>query len=196
MKPDNRFWLSLLGQLFLVARLCQAAEPRVAYTLHAYAPGTSTPVESVKAGQEFDLAMVVQDKRPEGVIRGVFAAYANVNFASRYATVKHVSYTPPFVNGKNCGIVDAGLREWGAFRGLGKGDTEPIEVSRVRLVAKFPDGVVGGVATASFRPNVLNMAKPRFDSLLYGDLRANPPDYGTVKADEIEAKGVSVRILK
>lgn len=197
-----------IGLLFLVS-VCQAAEPRVAYTLHAYSPNTSTPIETVKADGEFDLALVVQDKRPDvdGMARGVFAAYANCNYSKRYAELRWVQYTAPYSNGKSCGIVDNGLAEWGAFRGLGKGDTEPIEVSRVRFKALWPAGVAPGTqsVTTSFRPQfaspqLLDPRRPRFNTLLYGSYKRGggyyPGEHSTVEAGEIEAKGVTVRILK
>jgi hypothetical protein len=188
--------------ILLITSAASSAEPRVSYTLHTYAPGTSTPIEMVKAGSEFDLALVVQDTRPEidGMFRGVFASYVNCNYAKRYAALQHVQYTSPYLNGKNCGQVDNGLAEWGAFRGLGKGDTEPAEISRVRFKALWPIGVVGNEVTASFRPQFANIRKPRFDTLLYGTLKRGggyyPGEQSFVLPDEIRATGTTVRIVK
>lgn len=195
--------------LCLLALSSASAETRVAYTLHTYASGTSTPIESVKAGGEFDLALVVRDARPEadGMFRGVFACYANCNFDARKASVQFVQYTAPYSNGKSCAIGDNGVYEWGAFRGLGKGDTERIEVSRVRLLAKWPPNVASTAkeVTASFRPQfsnpqLLDMRQPRFNTLLYGTPKRGggyyPGEHSTVEAGEIQATGVTLRILK
>lgn len=218
MKP-----IALSVALFCLAFSSAHAEPRVSYALHTYAPGTSDAITSVKAWQEFDLALVVRDLRPGGgtyiskhpkylgqrlpFSRGVFAAYVNVNFASRYAKVLQIDYTGPYKTvWASCDISDNGVREWGSAAGgtgQGSSNTEPTEVSRIRLVAKWPPVAPGTQhVDASFRQNFVRLSSPRFDTQLYGTLKERggrvyyPGEHSTVTADEIQATGTTLRILK
>ena len=207
--------------LLLTASLCQAAEPRVAYSLHCYAPGTgiadnqATPqneevpavaLASVKAGAEFDLVLSVQDLRPEvdGMIRGVFAAYCNSTFSTRYVGFLAESYAPGFPNGRHCFPVTFGLSRWGAFTNGSPGNTDPVEVSRARLRAKWPATVGPSItqATVIFRVNFNNLQAPADNTLVLGTLKtASPAVYfpgeePTVWVDQIETSSATLRIAK
>lgn len=197
----------------LLTATLSAAEPRVAYSLRAYAPGTSEPIEAVKAGGEFDLAMVVQDLREpvERMHRGVFAAYVNVNYDKRKAELRHVQFNAPYSTQKAL-IAErqGGIGPWGASRGLGSGGTSEVEVSRIRFLAHFPPGIVGNETKVSFRPQflsppLLDLNQPRFNTLLYGTTRKAdvpggrefyPGEQSYVTLGEIRAEGVSVRVLR
>jgi len=64
---------------------------RVLHRVAVVSPGTSTPITSVKVGQEFDLVLYTQDLRPNpngDRIRGVFAAYTDVLYDKLYASVR------------------------------------------------------------------------------------------------------------
>ena len=192
--------------LLLTASLCQAAEPRVAYSLHCYAAGTSEAIPSVKAGQEFDLALVVQDLRPEidGMFRGVFATYCNATFATRYAAPQNVAYSAEFANGRHCFTNAYGLARWGAFTNGQPGDTEVHEVSRVRMKAQWPPAVAPSIsqATVFFRINFNNLQSPADNTLVLGTLKtASPAVYfpgeePAVWVDQIETSGATLRVVK
>jgi len=64
---------------------------RVLHKVAVVQPGTSTPITSVKVGQEFDLVLYTQDLRPNpnnDRIRGVFAAYTDVLYDKLYSSVR------------------------------------------------------------------------------------------------------------
>jgi hypothetical protein len=224
--------------LLLTASLCHAAEPRVALALLAYQPATSTllptagtpPMPVIKAGQEFDLALVAQDLRPEGtqiskvpgptygkevpLLRGVYAAYATVRFQKALSAMTasppvygpfHQSTHPLF---PSCVGEESRINAMGSFFGtkippdessIGinpQSNSEPVEIVRVRMLAKFPPNWIISQTTQVFSLDFASLSYPAHSTLLFGNVADIPPDQGTAFGAEIQATGVSVRILK
>lgn len=183
---------------------------RIAYSLLCCWPGELNSIDVIGAKWEFDLVLMVQDLRQvaRGMSRGVFAAYCNVNFASKYAKLIQITHTFPFVNKNSCAIVDNGVAEWGAMQGLGSGNTKPIEVSRIRFKALWPTGIAPTAkeVKCSFRlqfakPNLLNFSNPMFNSLIYGNAKKGgkewlPGEQSTILVDDIESSNTELKILK
>ena len=197
-----------IATFFALTSLAQSAEPRMTVGLRVVKAGTTyEAIDAIKAGEQFDLVLIVQDKRKivEGMRRGVFAAYCNLGYSKRYADLQWVEHTPPFTDAekKSRVVTPAGLGPWGGMRGLGGGDTEPIEVSRIRFRALWPANIAPGLTEAStiFRCSVTGLRSPHFDTLLYGTKYPDrdayyPGEVGTVKPEEITVRGVALRILK
>jgi hypothetical protein len=63
---------------------------KVNYRLSCLQPVTNSPLTTIKVGQEFDLALYTQDLRDPnlGLIRGVFAAYVNIQYNKSLTSVR------------------------------------------------------------------------------------------------------------
>lgn len=177
---------------------------RLAFTLKCLTGFTE--ITQIKAGKEFDLALFVQDLRPEvdGMARGVFSAYCNVNFLARYVTCGAVLHTPPYTSGKNCQFTEHGFREWGGFAGLEPTGSAVFEVSRVRMKAIWPGGsVVGTEVSPTFRINFLGIKTPRYATQLYGTTvpgsggrEYHPGEQSFTTPEEIQVNHATLKILK
>jgi hypothetical protein len=129
------------------------------------------------------------------LIRGVFAAYCDVLFSKQLTATKTVgssflnglTWQHPYVNGKSAVNAYTGIRWLGAFSGEYQGGTYPTEVVRVRMVSKAPGKV-------DFVPSIQNMSSPVYDTLVYGNLAATPPEQSAVTKDKIECVGTSLTI--
>lgn len=90
--------------------------PKVQYAVRCYQPGTSTVITSLRAGQPFDVAVLVDDLREEGsyidprtgqplpLLRGVYAAYCNLVWDKKLADLavfeqQAISFGPTPVSG-------------------------------------------------------------------------------------------------
>lgn len=169
--------LLLNGQAFLDT--CCAQDVR--YSLAAYAPNTRTKLTSVKVDQTFDVAVIVQDLRPNETYRalvmsrgrlvyadfpkprGVFSAYVNLAFDEYTANLQAIKFTSPiYVNGRHKSVVPHGVNELGAFAGSSPVGKSAYEVCRISLWALQEGELV-------ITPNVDGLENhPAYKTLLYG----------------------------
>ena len=185
--------------LILLASTAQAQTVR--YTLAAYASGTNDPLTTVKSGQTFDLAVIVQDLRAEGQYvrpasiygpaatldrpRGVFGAYCQCFFDYRLATVLSVQYSPFYPNGKLSRIGLAGLREFGGMANMSQLGTAPVEVIRANMLAR-------GGGTLNFKPTFGGLLSPVCDTVVHAAIDGIESQY--VPPAQIEAVGTSLTV--
>jgi hypothetical protein len=188
----------------------QTLTPKVRYSLAVYQPNTTSRVTSVQVGQPFDLALFVQDLRPAGeyiswdgstqpLKRGVFAAYAKVQFNTAAIQVGAVNWTSSiYVNGKQFVPSSTGIAAVGAFDGFSEIGTELLEVCRVRCTAQWPDGVASGVTqiSRSLGLSFATLPHPQCDTLVLGNWGANPPEQSDVALAEIVASGLTITVVK
>lgn len=165
---------SMLFALITLAATCIHGQD-VRYTLAAYQTGTTTPLAGpVKIDQTFDVAVLVQDLRPEGTYqlqyadgprtfkrpRGVFAAYCDLAVDDSLISVVYVQYRGYYRNGRHCTRDANILKEFGAFDGMTPLGTSVREVCRVNLAAST-------AGTLEITPSVANVSSPAYDTLVY-----------------------------
>jgi hypothetical protein len=198
-----------VGSCQLPVASAQTLTPKVRYSLALYQPGTTTRAVSVRAGQEFDLALFAQDLRPAGtyvdaggqtreLLRGVWAAYASVRFNSSAVKVGGATFTMPYLNGRQAAAGSSGLAVLGAFDGFSPIGSELLEVARVRCTAQWPAGVAGSVSQVNvgFGLDFRALDHPQFDTLVLGNVAANPPEASDVALSEIVASGAVITVVK
>jgi len=189
--------------LFLASPLTVFSQEALClFQLTACQPDTLTPLPStsVTINTPFDLVLQVQDLRPEGefvnyrgltkpLVRGVFAAYCDIHYNKNLATLTPIlipatptkpahyadcKFTPQYANGK---YIDKSppdhINDVGGFASAFTGDTELVEVGRMRFVAK-------SIGHLTFMPSTINIQKPQHDTLIYGNTAAQPPEGSAV----------------
>lgn len=185
---------TLAALLLLIGSVCHAQQ--VVYTASVQQAGTSTKLTALTVGQSFDLVLSVQDLRPSGTWtdwkgqvkpkeRGVFAAYCDVAYDPKLAKITFYNSTSPkeylacftfsarFPNGPRALFATDRINDAGAFAMAFTGNRAPVEVWRVRMTAKNPGALV-------FAPTVDQVARPECDTLVYGNIGADPPEQSGV----------------
>lgn len=181
----------------LLGSVCQAQQ--MSYTVSVNQPGTNTKLTALTVRQSFDLVLSVQDLRPSGnwtdargrtrpKVRGVFAAYCDVTFDPELAKLTYYNgendylgcftFSTRFPNGLKATPADDRIDDAGAFSSAFSGNGAPVEVWRVRMTAKSPGALV-------FTPAVDQVRHPQCDTLVYGNIGANPPEDSFVALDKI-----------
>lgn len=206
-----RLWALIILQL--LAAVAYAQVPQVRYSLAFYAPGSTTqPINSIKAGQDFDLVLLVQDLRADGEFikwdgstqqlrRGVFAAYVDVFYVNRYAAFRSVAFSAPYGNGRHCDVATPSkLGALGAFCTFEVAGTAMREVARVRFTALWPSTIPSSLSESStqFVLSAVNLDHPKYLTLLIGNLDANPPEKTDdgVPLNQIITSGALLTITK
>lgn len=163
----------------------------VQYSVKLLTKGTNSTKTSLKVGELADVAVFVRDLRPNGywtnykgqqlpLVRGVFAAYLNLAFTYNFVQVVADSFHfgAAYPNGLENHAAKGSYLDTGAFAssftGLG---TTPYELLRF---------TVKGVRTgkAVFTPS-FNVTRPKCDTLVYGNIGANPPEESHVGIADI-----------
>jgi hypothetical protein len=194
--------LAMCGIVYVVVLLViaaashgQAVDHEVLYTLAAYKPGTDTEIVSVEPGQKFDVAVIVQDLRPDGTYeplpgrvldkpRGVFAAYVNITFDYRRAKIDTVQYGTVYKNGKRGYLTYAGIKELGAFAGLSPLGKYAYEVVRLNCTAKTAGAI-------EFVPSFGILTRPACDTLVYAAMGIESQ---RVAVDKIKVSSVKLTV--
>ncbi len=186
--------------------------PKVNYTAHIYQVGTRTLPAELRVSQVFDLAIAVKDLRPRGtyiyrglsksLLRGVFAAYCDVLYDKSRARMlglpaeptaeeffSSFTFSPHYQNGEMAFDGPDRINELGAFAtsftGLG---VAAFEVARVQMQA-----IQSGPLT--FTPDVTKLPHPQCDTLVFGNLAADPPEESYVLSPQgIHLVGVTVNV--
>jgi hypothetical protein len=196
---------------------------KVNYSIKCYTPNTTNILTKIKNGEEFDLALLVQDLRPEGtyqswdgqtkdLIRGVFAAYCDILYNKNYSRIiqpiigvdNTASFLSAFVfntfyqNGKSAidGNRPGRIDDVGAFFSgdWSKGaGVNPVEVFRVKMVATLPDGLY--TTTQAFIPD-FTVVVPAHYTLVFGNFAANPIEYSEVAVSEITKNSFYLMITR
>lgn len=174
---------------------------KVQYSLALLAKGTNSKKTSLKVGEVADLAVFVRDLRPNGtwtnakgqqvpLVRGVFAAYLNLSFNYNNAQVVADSFRfgPAYPNGLENHAAKGSYTDTGAFAssftGLG---TTPYELFRMSV-----KGV--RIGTTTFTPS-FNVTRPKCDTLVYGNIAANPPEDSHVEVSDIVSAPLSFSVV-
>lgn len=188
-----------LASLLLLCSVCQAQ--KVSYTASVQQTGATTKLTALTVGQAFDLSLSVQDLRPSGTwtdwkgqvkprVRGVFAAYCDVVYDPKLAKLAFYNSTSPkeylacftfaprFPNGLKATAAPDRINDAGAFASSFTGNRAPVEVWRVRMIAKSPGALV-------FTPAVDQVQQPDCATLVYGNIGAEPPEQSFMALDEI-----------
>ncbi len=193
--------------------LCSLSQAQqVSYTAAVTAIGTNTRLTALRVGQSFDLVLSVQDLRPSGtwngtkLVRignelvsvtkdwqlesGVFAAYCDVRFDRELAKVTYYSgggpaeylgcftFSARYPNGPKASFATDRINDVGAFATAFTGNSTPVEVWRVRMTSKNPGALV-------FSPTVDQVPHPACDTLVYGNIAADPPEQSYVAPGEV-----------
>lgn len=194
--------LKAVAMLLLIFSLANAQSPKVRYDVQTLkANRLAEPISEVTVGQEFDLALLCQDLREPGIyeyageerelVRGVYAAYCDVVWDKSKVAVKLAPtpnarlrffnaflFAPEYRSGPQAIEAPDGFMRTGAFRGLSfGGDTEPHEFVRCRMVAT-------GMGRVVFETKLTRL-RPGDDTLVYGNLAANPAEQSWVQPSEI-----------
>lgn len=194
----------LIAAVILLAAATANAQPKVELSLKCMTAGReASPISEIAVGREFDLALFARDLRPEGsylyageerdLVRGVYAAYCDIHWDKSKVTVRQATGTSnsrlrffnafvfkaPYRNGMQAFDDPDGITRLGAFQGLSfGGDTEPHEIVRGRMVAI-------GTGPVTFSTKLTGLRYPLDDTLVYGNLAANPPEQSFVKSEEM-----------
>jgi len=100
-----------------------------------------------------------------------------------------LTYSSNYPNGKAGKPTDYGIHALGAFSGNFGGLGESLlEVVRVRMVAKAR-------GQADFSLWLSDIEHPQYDTLVYGNLAANPPEESEVADDEIISNNCVLHVL-
>lgn len=190
--------------LAAIASTTHAQTMLVRYDVQTHRAGRlAEPINELTVGQEFDLALYATDLRPDGTyeyageerdrVRGVYAAYCDITWDKTKAAVKLATgtsnprlrffnaflFSPDYRAGKQAVEAPDGVARLGGFRGLTfGGDNEPAEVCRVRMTAT-------GMGQVTFAVKLARVLYPMDDTLVYGNLAANPPEQSHVRPSEI-----------
>lgn len=185
--------------VLLLCSLGQAQQ--VAYTVSVQQVGASAKLSALRVGQSFDLVLSVQDLRPSGTwvnarglsrakVRGVFAAYCDVEFDASLAKLTYYSdggpsdylrcftFSSRYPNGTKAAFAEDRIDDVGAFATAFGGNQAAVEVWRVRMSAKNPGGLV-------FTPSVDQVPHPACDTLVYGNIAADPPEQSYVAPGDV-----------
>ena len=189
--------------LALLLLFCQTAfaQQKVEYKIVFMKPGTNSVVTEIKVGQEADVGLFVRDLRPNGewttptgakrpLARGVFAAYCDIRF--NYNCVQVIAdsfeFGPLYPNGKESHAAKGFYDDTGSFAasfsGLG---TTPCEVFRFRI-----KGV--RIGTGTFTPS-LDVVRPKYNTLVYGNIAATPPEESNVDPAETKLTAGTIKVL-
>lgn len=204
----KNFRRALAALLVLALASVANAQATVRYTLAAYQPGTTTPVQTVKVGSTFDLAISVQDLRPPGTwtykgaqeakIRGVFAAYCDVLYVGSGMNLtgnavppeRNFTFAPLYQNGTNVELLPNRLHDLGSFfagdwtQGAG---TDPVEVVRWNMTAK---------AAGNYQVRmVFGSVSPWCNTLVFGNKGADPPEESYVAPQQITTSQPTLKIV-
>ena len=166
-----------------------------------YAADTKVILSTLRVGQAFDLAVFVRDLRPRGtwtdphgvakeLERGVYAAYVDVPIDDTVtATTGGMKFGEAFANGRRLRLEANFVNDCGgfsaAFQGTGTGAKE---LFRVRLKGVAPGTVV-------FAPSVVTLQRPECDTLVFGNLAADPPEPSYVAVEEVKISAATVTVL-
>lgn len=153
-------------------------------------------VSSLKVGQRFSLAILVQDIRANRGYKpsGVFAAYVSVFFNDGMAHVNtgdpsHVAPTSPYLNGLNSYLWPDGIHELGGFAGFSPTGLRIREVCRVSMTAGLEAGEL------EFIPTTEDCIGPGRATLLYGVPGVDYPQYPkAVPIERIECVPLKIAI--
>lgn len=198
-------WIILLLTIpaFCVGQSPASPAPKVSYTLAVTQVGNNTKLTQLKAGAMFDLVCYAQDLRPNGtwtdwtgtvkpLVRGTYAVYLDVYYDSKLArsiyytgtnTVgpefrDHFTFANGYINGRQANLVPNRMNDVGAFSERPGINTAPVEIWRLRMKTVKPGSL-------SFTPNLDDLAHPRCDTLVYGNIAADPPEQSFVLPSEI-----------
>ncbi|MCS5584945.1 MAG: dockerin type I domain-containing protein, partial [Pseudomonadales bacterium] len=140
--------------------------------------GNGNQLSHVVLGDVFYLALMTEDLRDAPA--GVFAAYADVYYASSHLTFAGTPvYESPYINGTSADLTESGLiNEWGAFAGLDETHGGTYIVSRVPMKAIKAGVVLFGASTADVLPS--------HDVLVYQDADRVKPSSIEYAASELQ----------
>lgn len=193
-----------LKVLAVVVLLCSAAAAVEKVQIFAvpFAADSNAIVSTFKVGQTFDLAVFVRDLRPNGtwkddngttkpLIRGVFAAYVDVPVDNTITQLTGgMKFGTDFPNGRRLGMETNFVNDCGGFSGAFSGTgTGSKELFRIRLKCVAP-------GTAVFSPSVANLQRPDHDTLIFGNIAADPPEQSFVDPSEVRVSAATVTVAR
>jgi hypothetical protein len=180
-------WKQIAGEPSKFAAKQVAPSPAVKYSLAVYEAGTDNELQApqtLKLGQNYELALIVQDLRPEGTWtptwgqnagkpqdrpRGVFAAYVKADFDAYALYPRTVNFSPTYMGGRKAALTTRGYLVLGAFGSLHPLGSFPIEVARARVTARK-------LGTHEIKLSVLGLQSPAYDTLVYAVPKLAGPD--------------------
>jgi hypothetical protein len=197
--------VAALSLLCVFVSSARAQTPKVEYSFTATKVGTTTPATAFKVGDEIDVVLYVRDLRPAGtwygtklingvnvtktwpLARGVFAAYADVPFDPTVLSLESVAVNTTYKDGQRFVSVGNMLDDTGAFTeamgGLGTGKRELL---RFRFKCFWGD--------TTLQCYFDSIKSPEYDTLVYGNDAAQPPEPSYVGPSEITVIPVAVTV--
>lgn len=167
----------------------QDVTPTVRYSVKVV-DAQYSPVMAIKPNRPYWLILTAKDLRPEGTYvatfgnfagqernldRGVFAAYVFIQYDQAFKP--DMKRSAQFRNSYSNGTVatdDANGFMVGGFGGLGPG-TGSTEVEVVRIPVMSAD--VFKTSTAFAKPSIAGLKMPHYQTLVYANYAANPPEF-------------------
>lgn len=182
---------------------------KVRYTVKPCQIGTRTLLTNVPRSALFDLVLTVRDLRPRGtytqgvvikpLVRGVFAAYCDILYERSYTQIVGLSqgtpaeylsaftFGPQYPNGRSAYDAADRMRRVGAFASAYQLGTGELEVARVRMQARRE-----GLHT--FTLDFDSLPHPQCDTLVYGNIGAEPPEESYVYPSEIQRVNGQIKV--
>lgn len=182
---------------------------KVRYTVKPCQIGTRTLLTNVPLSALFDLVLTVKDLRPSGtynrngvnrpLVRGVFAAYCDILYERTYTEIlgltqgtaseylKAFRFSPQYPNGRTAYDDADRMRQVGAFASAFSLGTGELEVARVRMQARR-------VGLHTFTLDFSSLSHPKCDTLVYGNIGANPPEESYVSPSEIQRVDGQIKV--
>lgn len=205
MKPLTHI-LFLLCELFAAACYAQSQlTPKVEYSFTATKVGSTTPATGFRVNDEVDVVLYVRDLRPPGtwygtklvngvnitktwpLVRGVFAAYADMPFDNTVLGLESVAFNQTYANGQRLVNVGGFLDDTGAFTGSVAGlGTSKQELMRFRFKCSWGD--------TTLQCYFNSIQTPEYDTLVYGNDAATPPEGSHVDASEITSVPLTISV--
>lgn len=202
MKPLMTLALVLLSAITAFA---QTVTPVVEYSFEATKVGATAPANTFAVGDEIDVVLYVKDLRPNGtwygtkyvngvyitqewpLIRGVFAAYADFSYNSTL-TLEGTYYNTTYRNGVNVEVNSMRFNDTGAFTDVMDGlNTDRWELMRFRFKC-------ARAYSTTLQCNFVTIAHPIYDTLVYGNDAANPPEPSYVDKSQIKSTPLTITV--